>query len=1143
MIHPYWDMALLTVGGLPISAKPLPLSVTAPEALVGKDVIVVGYPARDYRNDLEVQDRVFQQKYGVKRMQPGKAQARERYRSFENLVNAMTHDSSTLGGNSGSALIDLATGTVVGLHFAGEYLKANYGVPTFELARDQRVVDAALNFQGRVEPTLAWGDSWLRTENTYESNKPKAVPAEPTPALQAPAQQPAAATANATYTFSVPGQVTVSVSVPLPAGTPQTANQPATPPPSAAEDDSAVEKVPKIYPDLDSREGYRDDFLELEDGVTVPMPRLTPAGEAVAARLDDGSPILKYENFSIVMHKKRRLALFTAANVDWRNNMRQVKGKKPSRKELNDFSDNAHEDWVIDSRIPLDHQLPDYFYRKSGAFDRGHLVRRDDVAWGKSFKEMQKGNGDTFHMTNCSPQTPELNRSNLGEFNWGALENMIQRQTRTEKVCIFSGPVLEDDDHYFHGLVKSGVTVSVQIPKRFWKIIVANHEGRPAAFGFVLDQDLAEVDLYEEFAIPDAWKQYLRPIAEIERYLFGLAKLTPFKRWDQFNADLETESVKTDSYLESSLEAMNQGGLESLDVETVSGKHPLLIKVKDPDQWRAPQGFEMQAQLGNIVSGSGTVEAIRKLENDANVLGLEASRDAGLLECTRSVPFVKANRIHDHNPSEKGDGALVAFIDTGIDVLHEAFLDSNIVSRVIEIWDQRDDTTQNRVTPRALYPSLTADYGHVHTAAAIQGYVPAKKVPDELGRDPQMHGTHVASIAAGRKVGKFGGGIAPEAKILLVIPRLKTAPDDPVSIGYSSSHVDALAYIKAAAHQRQKPVVVNVSLGMNAGSHDGTSFLETAFDAFSGGGREPGLVIVKSAGNERTLDGHAKMNVSSMGGDRLRWSSDASFRPEDTFELWFESCDEMSFRLRDPAGQVSEACSWSTPSVKGAFASGNSYRMVYTRYHKDCGDSRVLAVIQPGTAQQIGSGNWELQIAARKVLSAGVIHAWVERLNSRPVRFLNHQNEEMTLSIPGTARTVITVGAVGSEFPLLNTDTSSYGPTRDDRNKPDLVAPGQDIVAARAGTATGVIVLTGTSMAAPHVSGAVALVLSRAGKNGGGSASWPSASQVAAALRDTAQYFSGRHTPGTGFGMLDTAALFRALFAEDGYTPPADRPT
>ena len=41
----------------------------------------------------------------------------------------MEHDASTLGGNSGSAVIDLETGEAVGLHFAGSYLQANYAVP------------------------------------------------------------------------------------------------------------------------------------------------------------------------------------------------------------------------------------------------------------------------------------------------------------------------------------------------------------------------------------------------------------------------------------------------------------------------------------------------------------------------------------------------------------------------------------------------------------------------------------------------------------------------------------------------------------------------------------------------------------------------------------------------------------------------------------------------------------------------------------------------------------------------------------------------------------------------------------------------------------------------------------------------------
>lgn len=70
MIHPYWDMALLRVDGLPTD-RMLRLSVRSPEELVGRDIVVVGYPSRDPRNDLELQERIFGGVYYVKRLQPG----------------------------------------------------------------------------------------------------------------------------------------------------------------------------------------------------------------------------------------------------------------------------------------------------------------------------------------------------------------------------------------------------------------------------------------------------------------------------------------------------------------------------------------------------------------------------------------------------------------------------------------------------------------------------------------------------------------------------------------------------------------------------------------------------------------------------------------------------------------------------------------------------------------------------------------------------------------------------------------------------------------------------------------------------------------------------------------------------------------
>lgn len=148
MIHPFWDMALLRVAGLPAERAPLPLSVRPPEELVGADVVVVGYPARDLRNDDADQDRIFARTFNVKRVQPGKVRAFQAREGTGGTAREMVHDASTLGGSSGSAVIDVATGEVVGLHFAGEYLVANYAVPAYELARDPRVVAAGLAFAG-----------------------------------------------------------------------------------------------------------------------------------------------------------------------------------------------------------------------------------------------------------------------------------------------------------------------------------------------------------------------------------------------------------------------------------------------------------------------------------------------------------------------------------------------------------------------------------------------------------------------------------------------------------------------------------------------------------------------------------------------------------------------------------------------------------------------------------------------------------------------------------------------------------------------------------------------------------------------------------------------------------------------------------
>ncbi|HHN72756.1 MAG TPA: serine protease, partial [Thermopetrobacter sp.] len=170
MIHPYWDCALLLVDGLPAGRGHLALEGREPEGWRSREVAVIGYPAQDPRNDIQLQNRIFRGIYQRKRLQPGKLTGEAVIRSFGNGVEAITHDSSTLGGNSGSAVIDLTTGRVIGLHFAGIYLRANYAVPTWELARDARVADAGVVFHDApARGTAPWDGEWLRADSNGKS--------------------------------------------------------------------------------------------------------------------------------------------------------------------------------------------------------------------------------------------------------------------------------------------------------------------------------------------------------------------------------------------------------------------------------------------------------------------------------------------------------------------------------------------------------------------------------------------------------------------------------------------------------------------------------------------------------------------------------------------------------------------------------------------------------------------------------------------------------------------------------------------------------------------------------------------------------------------------------------------------------------
>jgi endonuclease G, mitochondrial len=529
MIHPYWDMALLEVDGLSASHGVLRLALDDARDLTGREVVVIGYPAFDSRNPADVQNDLLGGRFGVKKLQPGMLQGGFDTESHRKIVRAATHDCSTLGGNSGSAVVDISTGDVLALHFGGRFAQRNYAVPAGALARDSRVVDAGVVFNAKApgDPN-DWGEWWQRadTEGAHEpedGNGPGNPGVAPASSVSGPS------TGGASLSITVPLHITVSLGGGQ--GTASTLVIGETP---AAADSLEAMREPFHEENFEERNGYDPDFLSGAANLppaSVPMPR--PADKSVVALTRDGADTLRYQNFSVMMHARRRLALLTASNVSREPALRRPEaGRDYSRRGLSGLGLNDREKWFPDPRLSSDFQLPDIFFTNDhGAFDKGHIVRRDDVAFGPTYTLLRRANGDTYYGTNCSPQVRGYNQSTLGEANWGDLENHVLAEAASERLCVFAGPVLSDDDRIFEGKGAGGAVIRARIPGSFWKVIAARTMDGIATYGFVLDQDLSDVPL--EFTVAPDFLPTMKPIAAIEK-LSGVVFDGSLHESDQF---------------------------------------------------------------------------------------------------------------------------------------------------------------------------------------------------------------------------------------------------------------------------------------------------------------------------------------------------------------------------------------------------------------------------------------------------------------------------------------------------------------------------------------------------------------------------------------------------------------------------------
>lgn len=554
---------------------------------------------------------------------------------------------------------------------------------------------------------------------------------------------------------------------------------------------------------------------------------------------------------------------------------------------------------------------------------------------------------------------------------------------------------------------------------------------------------------------------------------------------------------------------------------------PFVLYV-NKDDWIPPPGVTVQSSIGRFRTVLAEQSAVPLLQNDGAVVDLVPSHDAGIAELDRSLGFVKADAVHRPPLKEKGDAALIGLIDSGIDILHDAFHDAAGHTRILAIWNQRDPSGPS---PRMVDPAFEQDTGTLHLATDIQQMVDTASTggpqPHWMMRDGKDgHGTHVAGIAAGRELPNIGAGMAPEAGLVVVIPNQMAARGDPNSLGYTMSHLDAVAFLKRVAQGNTqvltdaRPIVVNISSGMNTGAHDGTTALERGVDEAVGQGFEDGFVIVKSAGNEREKAGHASLRLF-QGGMKIEWESDDIARDLDYFQGWFSSQDRLKFRLVNPLGN-------DTPELRlgdgtaSHILDGNRCQMSLRDFVSENGEQRLTLAISP-EAENIRPGTWTLFVEGEDIATMdGMFHLWVERANARPVKFKN-PDTAVTISIPGTAQHVITVGACTTDVPISPTNESSLGLTRNGMAKPDVIAPGGPITSARAnGGPTDVSQRQGTSIAAPHVTGVIALSMSHRAKAGKAQLN---TIQIKQMLLMSAHRLRPIHDPALGHGILNAEAF------------------
>ncbi len=569
----------------------------------------------------------------------------------------------------------------------------------------------------------------------------------------------------------------------------------------------------------------------------------------------------------------------------------------------------------------------------------------------------------------------------------------------------------------------------------------------------------------------------------------------------------------------------------------------VIARVTNLEAWEAltevQAGVSIPSQDNEfIVTGRialSSVEKIRKLPFVASLKASHAVRPAmhATLEDfklnSKAIGNISISDLHGHSKN-----VIVGVVGYGCDFVHKSLRNADGTTRIAKIWDQS----------KGLNPHSPHGYGKVYSREKINSALQQNDPYAALGYDSQndlftsSHATHILDIAAGsgfkdEQGNEHPAGVASQAEIVFVelnSESTRTAQEVmETNFGDSVRLVEAVKYIFDYADQAGMPCVINLSLTTMGGPHDGSTLVERAIDEMVS--RKDNRAVIIAAGNFFSENCHKSGIVEKNSYSEVDWIIPKNDRTSNEVEIWYSRNDEFEIEVLNKAGLSVARIplgqnGYITENVNGE---ENVVCFISHRSNDPSNHDNVIHLFEKPKMQN-SLGNWKLRLHGVRVTN-GNYHAWVETDRPQGQSYFHQADSSYTLGSISCGKHSIVIAGYDAHRPAKPISFfSSAGPTRDGRNKPELSAPGHDVMAAGGGTTNAVVRLSGTSRAAPAVAGLVALMFGFA-KHLEKSMSISTTLQILQEAANKANNEGKEWHNRYGYGMASAAVFEHAFFA------------